>query len=100
MSLSCRSAYEVYCLHVLQHTAVDMSLISLPEATHTCTGRHQTLTCGWEDEHCVMQGMDTQVYRPQQPCMKAECADEKPGSFIKFWHIKLSDTFHKLAESS
>lgn len=39
MSLSCRSADDVYCLHVLQHTAVDRSLISLPDATHTCTAR-------------------------------------------------------------
>ena len=36
MSLLCRSAEDVYCPQVLQHTAEDLSLISLPEATHTC----------------------------------------------------------------
>ena len=36
MSLFCRSEDDVYCLQVLQHTAEDLSLISLPEATHTC----------------------------------------------------------------
>lgn len=35
-SVPCRSADDVYCLHILQQTAVDMSLISLPEATQTC----------------------------------------------------------------
>ena len=36
ISLSCRSADDVYCLQVLQHMAEDLSLITLPEATHTC----------------------------------------------------------------
>ena len=37
MSLSGRSAADVNCLQVLQHIAEDLFLITLPEATHTCT---------------------------------------------------------------
>ena len=44
MSVLCRSADDVYCLHVLQQTAVDMSLISLPEATHTCIAMHHPVS--------------------------------------------------------
>ena len=37
MSVSGRSAADVNCLQVLQHIAEDLFLITLPEATHTCT---------------------------------------------------------------
>lgn len=34
------SAADVYCLHVLQQTADDLSLIILPDATQTCKQRN------------------------------------------------------------